>query len=178
MPLALPLLPLYLILVGVFLGIMLVWITCAHLWRKWRLTLDMRRRKRQLSWSSLEATLRSGNGGTLIVNFNSLGWNLTDIWWTSERVADAAAAAQLVIPRSNAKGMTDEEFRAWLSDTAFDQWCASRYLSNSGASALLIKSTISFWGRGRNLKQVALLQQQFPALMLVNISTGKELEAL
>lgn len=74
------------------------------------------------------------NSGTLIVDSPTVGWTITQCWWTPD---DVVAISPVPIP-------TDEDRKSHSSDKPeqlalpFDRWVAKRYLdANAGTATLL-----------------------------------------
>ena len=101
------------------------------------------------------AALLAVSGGTIIIDFSTLDWSLTDVWWTEHDVTAACPYRQ--VPRKSGD--------ARQSNIDFDEWCHKTYIDSKTGSARLIKSRNGYEYLQNRRSEIA-------AIPIVEIWTG------
>lgn len=118
--------PVFLVMVIIILAHMPRTIWLNHCWRS-KLHRDGRYRNPAIKPESIDA-------GTLIVDSPTVGWAITQCWWTPENILDLAPDS---IPSA------DERDRYLRSnpdrlELPFDRWVSARYLDANAGTAILL----------------------------------------
>ena len=98
----------------------------SHLWRQ-RLRRDGRYKNPTIQLDSLSS-------GTLIVDSPTVGWNITQCWWTPDRVVDISPEP---IPTEDDRN-SHIRSKADQLELPFDRWVSKRYLDANAGMAILI----------------------------------------
>lgn len=98
----------------------------SHLWRQ-KLRRDGRYKNPAIQFDSLTT-------GTLIVDSPTVGWNITQCWWTPECIAEISPEP---IPTDDDR---DSHIRSKAEqlELPFDRWVSKRYLDANAGTAVLI----------------------------------------
>ena len=108
-----------------------VWAVVGNYLFEHRLQSRMRRCGRLLRWKNALGRI-STEGGTLIIENPSLGWNFTHAWWTPENLPEDSPFSE----------PNDDEYQQAVEDWCcldWDKWCWDRYTCPENGRALLLR---------------------------------------
>jgi hypothetical protein len=137
-----------------YLGLLAV---SANYLRELRIRSRMRRHGRYLRLSEIRSRIGQ-NGGTLIIEKPSLGWNFSHAWWTPD---DLLSTSPFPVP-------TDEDYRKAAHSMRcpdWDKWCWNNYTCLDTGRAYLLR----VWN-GASIQHE--LTDWFPDLKVVHTWTG------
>ncbi len=123
-----------------------------------------------MTWIELQHAVAE-RGGTLLLDWTSLGWSDMDVWWTDESVSAAAHADGIVLSPFD-RAWTADELQARMENPAFDRWCRARYFAEETGTARLVRTT--HWGcQAAHMRRLAAqLRARHLRLESVEVSTG------
>ena len=143
--------------VCLFAGVGL-WCLGFNLLAEWQCRRKMRREGRLLGIDEVKRKIVAEQG-TLILEYPSLGWNNSRVWWTSDDVAEIAPMP----PRSIEDFEPDSDWEDF-DGGPFTEWVVAEYLSEETGKAFLI----SVW----NSKSAAeKLFSEFPSLKKMRVDS-------
>jgi hypothetical protein len=169
-----PLFPLYAVFVVVVILPIGYLVTEGSRWaRRGRLMRRMRKARRVMTWDEVELSLSSKQGGTLLLESPSMGWNDTDVWWTEEDVAGEAARAGIDV----SSGSQPENARQLLDETPIEAWCRRRYVDSREGTGRLVQCTLSRHGRHEVISRIDALRARYPflSMIMLNARQGSDL---